>query len=84
MLGGPPFTGKPLLSHIPSRMETENKNERLLPVDDLMSSPASPGQALLPTLGGQNKSNIPGAGGGVDGREAPEGEDTCILIADSQ
>ena len=65
-------------------METENKNERLLPVDDLMSSPASPGQALLPTLGGQNKSNIPGAGGGVDGREAPEGEDTCILIADSQ
>lgn len=66
-------------------METENKNERLLPVDDLMSSPASPGQALLPTLGGQNKSNIPWGGeGGVDGREAPEGEDTCILIADSQ
>ena len=41
-------------------METENKNERLLPVDDLMSSPVPPGQALLPTLGGQNKSNISG------------------------
>lgn len=63
-------------------METENKNERLLPVDDLMSSPVPPGQALLPTLGGQNKSNI--SGGGVGGREAQEGEDTCILIADSQ
>lgn len=34
---GPTFTGKPLLSHIPSRMETEIKM-RLLPVDDLMSS----------------------------------------------
>lgn len=39
-----------------SRMETENANERVPPMDNPLSSPTLPYQALHPALGGQNKS----------------------------
>lgn len=38
-----------------SRMERENINERQPPLDNFLSSPIPPGQALHPALGGQNK-----------------------------